>query len=149
MPIKNSVGFIQTSNNKYIILLDRITNKWMFPGGMVDSRKDIRYDKKLKTSRISLFKTFSREYNEETGYELPQLRNIYRNIGSKDINYFDYGGHTRIYYAQISTSTVNYHDTNETKGIAYASEKEIIRLANMNQFKFVHSFFCYINLIKT
>jgi len=136
MTIKNSVGFIQTSNNRYIILLDKMTNKWMFPGGMVD-RKD-----------TGLFKAFAREYHEETGYILPRLKNIYKNFGSMDINYFEYGGHTRIYYAQISSPTVNYKVTNETKGIAYATVDEIIALGNKNQFKFIHSFLCYINLIK-
>ena len=135
--IRNSVGFIQTSNNKYILLLDKMTNKWMFPGGMVNR------------SDTGLFKAFAREYEEETGYRLPRLKNIYKNINSNDINYFDYGGHTRIYYAQISTSTVDYHETNETKDIAYATVEEIIRLGNMKQFKFIHSFLCYINLIKT
>jgi 8-oxo-dGTP pyrophosphatase MutT (NUDIX family) len=136
MSIKNSVGFIMTSDNRYIILLDKQTNKWMFPGGMVD-----RTDK-------GLFKAFAREYREETGYKLPQLQNIFRNMGKPDINYFEYGGHTRIYYAQILTPTVNYKETNETKAIRYATEQDIINLANTNQFKFIHSFFCYINIIK-
>jgi 8-oxo-dGTP pyrophosphatase MutT (NUDIX family) len=135
--LRNSVGFIQTSNNKYIILLDKMTNKWMFPGGMID-RKD-----------KGTFRAFAREYEEETGYKLPQLKNNYRNIYSPDINYFDYGGHTRIYYAKIDTSTVKYRETNETKGIAYVTEHEILQLANANQFKFAHSFFCFINIIKT
>jgi 8-oxo-dGTP pyrophosphatase MutT (NUDIX family) len=136
MTIRNSVGFIQTSNNRYIILLDKNTNKWMFPGGMVDS------------SDTGLFRAFAREYEEETGYRLPLLKNIYRNIGSRDINYFEYKGHTRIYYAKISTPTVNYHETNETNAIAYATEEDIISLANKKKFKFIHSFLCYINLIK-
>jgi len=135
--VKNSVGFIQTSNNRYIILLDKMTNKWMFPGGMIDKK-----DK-------GPFRAFAREYYEETGYKLPQLKNIYKNLSSPDINYFEYGGHTRIYYAKIDTNTVNYHETNETKAIAYATVKEIINLGNMNQFKFIHSFLCYINIIKT
>ena len=135
--VRNSVGFIQTSNNKYIILLDKMTNKWMFPGGMIDRR-----DK-------GPFRAFAREYEEETGYKLPRLINIYRNYSSPDINYFEYGGHTRIYYAKIATSTVSYRETNETKGIAYVTAEEIIQLANANQFKFVHSFYCFINIIKT
>jgi hypothetical protein len=75
-------------------------------------------------------------------------QNIFRNMGKPDINYFEYGGHTRIYYAQILTPTVNYKETNETKAIRYATEQDIINLANTNQFKFIHSFFCYINIIK-
>jgi len=61
--IKNiSILLFVGKKKKYILLLkDRWTNKWMLPGGKIES-----YD-------MSYFSAMKREFFEETGYELPYI----------------------------------------------------------------------------
>ena len=112
--ISNVAVIILNENNKnQILLLRDIKNRlWMTPGGGVDS-KDL-----LNTSH-ACWKAISREYKEETSYDLPHL---------SDLKSFDYGSppNTRIFIGMANPHQIKFSPTNETDAYMWVNIDDVL-----------------------
>lgn len=109
--MKNATGIlIHLPSNRLLLLRDKKDHLWCVPGGKIDPAD--------RNTLHPEFTAFKREYEEETGYELPELT-----IYSK----FDYGihAHTKIYVATF-TEDVNFRVNNEMDQLALVDLDELI-----------------------
>lgn len=110
--IKNATGIILVNdNNQFKVLLLRAKNgKWMTPGGNVD-KKDLKENHPCK-------KAFTREFHEETNFDLPPLNNVEK---------FFWNGHTVIYIGDTDIKNLGkFSPSNETIEMGLFSLRDLV-----------------------
>lgn len=110
-----SVLLHKDNTGTQVLLLQRNTDdKWMTPGGHIDKKDYLRYD----TEEAAQFNALKREFYEETGFEMPKIKNLKEYIYNKE---------TKIYIGYICHVDMSkFRKNNETHSIG---------LFNLNMFR--------------